>query len=112
MTWEQMSLLDLPAATEAREDGIAQADANADDDWREVATHVVDLLAGTGEPFTADHVVAMLEELWPEVTTHNLAALGPVFKRAARDGSIVKTGRLVPSRIARRHRDLVEWCGR
>jgi len=112
MTWEQLSLLDYEAAAEAREEGIAQADANADDDWREVATHVVDLLAGTGEPFTADHVVAMLEELWPDVTTHNLAALGPVIRHAARRGDIVKTGRLVHSSIARRHRDLVEWCGR
>ena len=32
--------------------------------------------------------------------------------RAARDGIIRKTGRLIPSRNARRHRDLTEWTGR
>lgn len=112
MSWEQLSLLDLDAATEAREHGIAQVEDNADEEWRMIAGHVVMLLAATGEPFTADHVVATLEAEWPDVHTHNLAALGPVIRTAARNGEIVKTGRLVPSTIARRHRDLVEWCGR
>ncbi len=111
MTWQQLSLLDPPAADEAKEDAIAQADANADDEWRETAAHVVAVLAAAGEPFTADDVLVMLDELWPDVQTHNLAALGPVIRNAARHGLIVKTGALRPTRIARRHRDLVEWCG-
>lgn len=106
MTVEQLS---LDAARQARDAAIATADAHADPEWKAVAYGVVRGLAALGEPFTADDVWDRLPET---VDTHEPAALGPVMLRASKARLIVKTGRLVATRHPRRHRDLVEWCGR
>ncbi len=105
---DQLSLFD--AALQARQDGIDRADANADEHWKLAAERIINHLAHCHVPFTSDDVVERLERIG--VTTHNWAALGPVFQRASRSGLIRKTGALVPSRIPRRHRDLTEWIGR
>lgn len=94
---------------EQRDRAMAAVDAHADVDWRCAADELVAELAGRGVPFTADDVVELLEDRG--VATENLAALGPVFQRASRAGTIRKTGLLIPSRIPRRHRDLTEWIG-
>lgn len=110
MTDTLPSLFDPPEVVdEARDDGIGRADAHADPEWRVAAMQGIALLARTGEPFTADEVLAYLDSVAQD--THNLAALGPLFQRAARSGLIVKTGRQVRTKLARRHRDLTEWIG-
>jgi hypothetical protein len=86
---------------------IAQADANADPDWKVEAERVVRRLAEQGQPFTADDVWGLLQG----VSTHEPAALGGVVQRLAREKVISRTGRQVPSRLERRHRDLTEWVG-
>ena len=95
----------------ARKSGIADAEAHADVGWKAAAFDVVCCCARNHVPFTADHVWTMLPVLYPDVTTHEPAALGPVFLRAAREGIIVKTGMLRSSKLKRRHRDLTEWVG-
>jgi hypothetical protein len=94
-------------AVEAREDGIARADAHADREWKEAAFAAVVCAASAHPTFTADQV-------WPripsEFTTHEPAALGPVMLAASRAGLIRKTGEMRASREPRRHRDLVVWC--
>lgn len=94
-------------ARHATDAAVARADLNADREWRSIAYEAVVACAGRG-PFTADDVWAILD--YHDASTHEPAALGPVFRRAAADGLIVKTGRLVPSRLTRRHRDLTEWA--
>lgn len=94
-------------ARAARDEAIERVDDNADAEWKEDAYSVVMRLAKVGKPFTAD-------EVWEVLGlggTHEPAALGPVFLRAAKASAIVKTGRLVPTRFARRHRELTEWIG-
>lgn len=104
------SLFDPPdEVEEARADGIERADEHADPEWRVSAMQGIALLARTGEPFTADDVLAYLDSVAQD--THNLSALGPVFLRAARAGLIRKTGRQVRTKLARRHRDITEWIG-
>jgi hypothetical protein len=102
------SLFDPPAAAAARADGIQRADDNADDDWKETALDGIRILARR-DRFTADDVLEWLERC--EVGTHNLAALGPVMQRAARAGWIRSTKTYVPTRIPRRHRDVLVWEG-
>ena len=102
------SMGDYREARAAREVGIATADRNAERPWKEQALAVVRELAATRRPFTADDV---WERLGTTDGTHEPAALGPVMLRASRAKWVAKTGRLVPTRHARRHRDLVEWAG-
>lgn len=102
MTVEQM--------LEARQAAIDAAEQAANRRWRIFADYLVAQYAATHKPFTSDDIIEALER--HDVSTHNLSALGPVFRHASRQGLIVRTGRQVPSRIKRRHRDLVEWTGR
>jgi hypothetical protein len=108
-TPQPVSPVDPPAAAAARQASIERVDEHAALDWKTVARRVISEVAATGRPFTADHVVEVLERDHPDVWTHNLAALGPLFLASAKRGDIRKTGRLVASTIPRRHRDLTEW---
>ena len=100
----------LPAtAAQAKADGIARADANADPWWKEAAYEATRFCAQHCDDFTADEVWTNLARRGLDVSTHNPAALGPVFQRAARAGLITKTGELRPSTNPRRHRDLTVW---
>lgn len=94
---------------QARQLGMQQAEQAANSEWLAWAAHHLLALAATGDPFTADDIIEVLEA--EDIHTHNLSALGPVIQRAARQHIIKRTGRYVPSRIRRRHRDLVEWVG-
>lgn len=101
------SLFDTPAQVRAaRDDGITRADAHANDEWRDTAWRALCACARDLDVFTADDVWARLDG--PELT-HNPSALGPLFLAAARQGLIVKTGRMPLTRYARRHRNLTEW---
>jgi hypothetical protein len=98
------------SASEAREAGIAQASFNAPRDWKIDVLEVIDAVSRLNLVFTADDVWARLETHGArDIDIANPAALGPVMRQAAKAGMIRKTGRYVPSRLARRHRDLVEW---
>ncbi len=98
----------IDEARAAKDSGIARADRHANPAWKKAAYAVVLRFALRGKPFTADDIV---ESIPLKVSTHQPSALGPVFLRAAKAGVIYKTGRLVPTRLARRHRDLTEWKG-
>lgn len=92
----------------ARQVAIARADHNAAPDWKRAAREAVAWCASHHETFTADDVLARLAAVQAP-TTHEPSALGPVMLAASRAGTIVKTGELRPSRLARRHRDLTVW---
>jgi hypothetical protein len=93
-----------------RDEAMAAAEAAANAKWVMSAEFLIRQFAATHRPFTTDDVIEALER--HEITTKNLSALGPIMRRARREKVIVRTGRTVPSRIKRRHRDLVEWVGR
>jgi hypothetical protein len=105
----QPTLWDPPAV--ARAAGIERADTSADPAWKVAAGDAVTWCAHRYATFTADDVLERLADV-DAPATRNLAALGPVMLAAARAGVIVKTGEWRPSRIARRHRDLVVWTAR
>lgn len=110
MTHEQLSI-DWLTPTEAdagRAEAIERVDAHADVDWKAAAADAVRWCALHHETFTADEVLERLAALGAP-GTHNLAALGPVFQRAARAGLITKTGTQRLSRLRQRHRDLTVW---
>lgn len=97
-------------AIAAKEVGIRQADENADEGWKEAAYSAVLVFSETLSTFTADDVWDAIERDFPNASTHEPAALGPVFLRAARAGLIQKTGQLRMTRNSRRHRDLTVWA--
>jgi hypothetical protein len=103
MTTLQPSLWDII------DNAITRVDTNANDDWKAVVYGVLESLAAELSEITADDIVMRMEQRYPDVTTHNLAALGPVFLRAQKAGLIENTGRLVQSRIPRRHRKITVW---
>lgn len=96
-------------AIAAREDGIRRAEEHADEEWKRRAFQAVDIASRLNVEFTADEVWELLEAAFPDAGTHEPAALGPVFQRAAREGLIVKAGTVRLSRLPRRHRDLTVW---
>lgn len=99
----------IEETTAAKEDGIQRADVHADDAWKLAAFRAIECVAAIGEPFTSDEVIVLMEADPNGPTTHNLAALGGVFRRAASSGLIRKANATRPSKLARRHRDLTVW---
>jgi uracil-DNA glycosylase len=101
------SLIDPVAAAAAKQAGIDAADAYADEVWKQAAYLAIARLCVLLDEFTAD-------EVWEELqgttaTTRQPSALGPVFMQARDDGLIVNTGRLRPTKLSRRHRDITVW---
>jgi hypothetical protein len=107
-----VAAFDAPEKVEvARQRGMDRSEQNACPEWKEQAVIALSRVATLGAPFTADHVWLVLEQDGVAMP-HTPAALGPIFLRAAKQGLIAKTGRLVRTKFARRHRDLTEWISR
>ena len=100
---------DSPEDVEAaKQDGIGRAHRHADPEWKKQAWAAILAALATAEPFTADHVWAILDDRQVE-RPHTPAALGPLFIEAAKLGLIRKTGRHVSTRYKRRHHEMLEW---
>lgn len=109
MTVTAPTLWDTPAQVEAVIDAALEAvEANADLAWRTAALEAVRWCAYYLPDFTADEVWTRLADV-STAWTHQPSALGPIFRAAAADGVIVKTGQLRRSTSSRRHRDLTVW---
>lgn len=78
---------------ELRDEGMARADAAQPQEWRGLVDAVIETLAATGEPFTADDVSA----LTGDSPTGSRGAMGARVQYAARRGVIVRVG-YVPSK--------------
>lgn len=103
------SLFDPPAAAAAKSEAIEKVELNAAEQWKVDAFAAVKHLAETRSEFTADDVWERLLLVYPDSTTHQPSALGPIFLRAARQNLIRNTHMVVPTKIARRHRDITVW---
>lgn len=80
-------------------EGMAQADANANEKWKHIYDGCVLAVAKRLEELTSDDVLEEMLRLHGEVPkTHNLAAIGPAMKRAKEMGVISPTERVVRSK--------------
>ena len=66
------------------QEGMAQADSNANEKWKRWIDGAIQAVARTHEEFTVDDVLAELERLPNPPDTHNLAALGPRMKEVSK----------------------------
>lgn len=93
----------------ATTDAIDTVDAHADEEWKGVALACVRTCATQLPEFSADEVWLALEA-FPDLGTHEPAALGPVFLKAAKNGWISNSGRRRKRSIfSQRHRELTLW---
>jgi len=92
---------------------IARCDANADPQWKHFWDGCVLAAARKQSEITSDDVLAEFETLPRPPGTHNLAAIGPAMKRAARMGVLRATDRTVRSRRPEKQGNLhVVWESR
>jgi hypothetical protein len=96
-------------AESARDEAIAQVEANADREWKTAALGAVRWLAANRVEFTSDDVWRLLPDQ-SAATTHEPRALGAVMRKAARDGLVRKTDRVVNStRVECHARPVAVW---
>lgn len=95
-----------PAIQERIRDGMRRADENADDRWKHVFDGCVLAAARKKREITSDDVLAELEALPGAPSTHNLAAIGPAMKRAAKMGILARTDRFVRSKAKQKNGNL------
>jgi hypothetical protein len=79
-------------AETSRDDALVQVEENAEPDWSEQAYLALRKTAERKAEFISDDVWAMGLD-----STREDRALGPVFRRASREGWIEKTDRVRPS---------------
>lgn len=87
-----------PAVQERIAEGMKRADENADDRWKHIFDACVLAAAKKKPEITSDDVLSEIEALLDPPETHNLAAIGPAMKRAAKMGILVSTGRVERSK--------------
>jgi hypothetical protein len=90
----------LPAGAQ---EGMAQADANADPKWRHHFDACVLAAARKKPEITSDDVLAELESLPNPPQTHNLAAIGAAMVRASKMGILGGTNRVKRSERPEKH---------
>lgn len=104
-------MTDLPPAVRNRESAILAAGEAADHAWRDAALDALRWCAANLEQLTADDIWHRLEQVAPDLDTHEPSAMGPVMRRGANLRLIRKLpGVMLPhSRYAQRHRELQVW---
>lgn len=93
-------------AHQAKEEAIERVGRHANPEWLETAFAAIVCAACTLVDFTADDVRERLDE---NVTTHEPAALGHVFRAAQKAGLIRQCGFQRMTRDPIRHRHLTVW---
>jgi hypothetical protein len=112
MTTTQQSLFDIQLADTLKENGINQVEQNANQQWLDEAFKIVEMLSVEPFAFTSDDVWELLNELHPDLDTHNHSAMGAVFRKASKQNLCVPTGQYVKSkRPSAQGRELKVWVG-
>jgi len=110
MDWESKR---PPAVQQAIAEGMRRSDEHADPKWKHIFDACVLAAARKRPEITSDDVLAEIEALPNAPSTHDLAAIGPAMKRAAKMGVIRPTQRTVRSARARKNGNLhVVWESR
>jgi len=90
-------------------ESIAQAEEHAFEAWKQLAYDCLVQCAQEHDEFTSDEVWLALEA--HDTTTHEPAAMGPIFLRGAREGIIVNTKRHRKRSVySKRHHELTLWA--
>lgn len=96
-----------PAEQDRIRDGMARADEHANEFWKAILAHCIWEAARRLKELTVDDVLAQLDKVNEErkakhqelIETHNLSAIGPAMKSAAKEGIITGTPQVRRSRI-------------
>lgn len=100
----QTVLFDIEKSTEAKNEGMARAEAHAPQDWRKLARLSAIAVARTQKEFTADDVWKALGGNKPPEPR----ALGGIMNGLVIDGYIKATDRVKKTTQVSRHRGLVK----
>lgn len=90
--------LDTDAARARQADGMARAEEHARPPFNEVAADLLHQYAVSHPVVFCDEFYAWAQDRLPE--THDKRALGPVYRKAARNGWLAHSGRYRLSNIA------------
>lgn len=92
----------MATAEELRDAGIKQVEENANEEWTQLVTEVLEALARGNFNLTSDDVWVELDR-FPHIKTHQPSAMGAMFKRASSLGWIAPTDRFVTSKRPSSH---------
>jgi hypothetical protein len=109
---DQPTLFDEPLAIALAEQAIQRVGLNADQLWALEALKVVEMLSIQRHDFTTDDVWEWMNQLHPEMTTHEPRAMGAIMRKASATRLCVPTERYNKSqRPECHHRPLRVWQG-
>ena len=109
---DQPTLFDEPLAIAFAEQAIQRVGLNADQLWALQALKVVEMLSIQRHDFTTDDVWEWMNQLHPEMTTHEPRAMGAIMRKASATRLCVPTERYSKSqRPECHHRPLRVWQG-
>jgi hypothetical protein len=92
----------MKTATQLRDEALEQVEDNANKAWTDLVTKIISQLSNRLDFFTSDDVWDELKN-YPEVQTHQPAAMGAMFKNAKHIGYIQPTSRFIASKRAVSH---------
>lgn len=92
-----------PEVQERIRDGMAQADRNANPEWRHIFDCCVLAAARKKATIVSDDVLTEVEALGHAPTTHNLAAIGGAMRRASQMGILQHTNEVKRSERPNKH---------
>lgn len=81
-----------------KRDGMARVRRNADPYWWQRMSECARLVAERKQYFNSDDIVLLCRELYPDATTHDKRAIGPLMAAAQKLGYCVPTQDTVESR--------------
>ena len=90
-------------SAQARDEAMVRVERNAHEEWKDVALEAVYQAALVNGKFIVDEVWRYMP---PDVSTHELRAMGAVMKKAAKAGWITGTGEYRPSAKVTTHKGL------
>jgi hypothetical protein len=109
---DQPSLFDEPLAIALLEEAIERVGLNADQLWALEAFKIVEMLSIQRHDFTTDDVWEWMNQMHPELTTHEPRAMGAVMRKASSDRLCVPTERYSKSLRPECHRRPIRvWQG-
>lgn len=84
-------------------EAVNRVNMNAPKEWKTFARFCIELVARRKDEFTSDDVDTEMRLFPDPPVTHEKRALGPVMIKAARDGIITQTDRVISSNRSKLH---------
>jgi oligoendopeptidase F len=92
----------MKTATQLRDQALEQVEDNANKAWTDLVSKIIADLANQMIQFTSDDVWNELKN-YPDVQTHQPAAMGAMFKKASKLGHIKPTDSFIASKRSVSH---------